>query len=93
MHKIDRFREEILEVDLKIIELLAIRQQFVMKMLPEKERLGLNVEQPEIWEKHSQIRSDKALHTELSTDYVERLFEQIHDESKRVQRDLRKPKD
>lgn len=79
------WREKIDELDRQLVELLNQRSRYAMKIGELKRQAGLEVYQP-----HREAEVIKnaiaSNHGPLGNDAVQRLFERIIDESRRVER-------
>ena len=86
MSSIDEWRIKIDDVDRKLVSLLNMRAQFADEIGKIKEQLGLDAYSPE--REHEVVRNIlKSNHGPLSDAALQRLFERIIDESRRLERE------
>ena len=83
---LDKLRNEIDEVDRKIIELLNNRARHAMNLGKIKEELKLPIYMPE---REKEVLNNVQMHNSgpLSNDAIRRLYERIIDESRRMERE------
>ena len=83
---LEKLRNEIDEVDRKIIELLNNRARHAMNLGKIKEELKLPIYMPE---REKEVLNNVQMHNSgpLSNDAIRRLYERIIDESRRMERE------
>jgi chorismate mutase len=84
--EIEKLRDEIDEVDRKMVELLNNRMRCAINLGEIKRRLNLSVYMPE---REKEVISNVLIHNTgpLSNDAMRRLYERIIDESRHVERE------
>ncbi len=82
-------REQISEVDEKLIKLLASRNELITQIGEVKKGMDLPVDNPEIEKSNLALYTQKAEAVGLSADLIQNIFEEVFWDARRVQKELR----
>jgi chorismate mutase len=82
----DNYREEIKEIDKQILDLLAERAKFSVKVGQHKKENGLEFIQPEVEEKIFKMVSEIAKEKDLDSEAIKDLWRKIIDMSIEIQK-------
>lgn len=90
MSDIAKWRDKIDEIDLELVKLLNQRSKCAIEIGKVKEKLNIEIYDPE--REHQVIRNAQgATQGPLTKEALRRLFERIIDESRRAEREFRRP--
>lgn len=84
--ELELLRTKLHAIDEQLIVLLAERMTISKRIGQIKEGLGLEVEQKDFWNKRAIERRLLAKEYGLSLEFVDLIFDHIHEESKKVQK-------
>jgi len=79
------FRQNLDEIDLRIIELLAQRMDIAREIGAFKRKNNVSSFQPDRWDEVLRSRTQTAIDRNLSPDFIQQIYEYIHEESLRNQ--------
>ncbi len=82
---IDELRQQIDAIDKELIELLAKRKEVSKKIGEIKKELQIDVFDEKRWEDIVKKVQQKAEELHLDKDFVKKIFETIHEHSKKIQ--------
>jgi chorismate mutase len=83
---LELLRSKLHVIDEQLIVLLAERMTVSKRIGRIKEDIGLEIEQKDFWDKKSIERRKLAKDYGLSVQFIDAIFDQIHEESKKVQK-------
>lgn len=86
--EMDRHRTLISDLDFQLIELLSHRMKISEKIGTLKKDNNIAIFQPERWKIISEYAQQKADETGMSSEFIEKVFKAIHEESIEVQNSL-----
>ncbi len=86
--EMDRHRTLISDLDFQLIELLSHRMKISEKIGALKKANNIAIFQPERWKVISEYAQQKADETGMSSEFIEKVFKAIHEESIEVQNSL-----
>lgn len=86
--EMDRHRTLISDLDFQLIELLSHRMKISEKIGTLKKDNSIAIFQPERWKVISEYAQQKADETGMSSEFIEKVFKAIHEESIEVQNSL-----
>lgn len=86
--EMDRHRTLISDLDFQLIELLSHRMKISEKIGTLKKVNNIAIFQPERWKIISEYAQQKADETGMSSEFIEKVFKAIHEESIEVQNNL-----
>ena len=81
-------RKDIDEVDRLMLDLLSRRAKVVRMIGEEKLRSQIDVVDPERWNTHLSRLKEEGRRMDLDEDYVERIWDLIHKQSCKIQKDI-----
>jgi chorismate mutase len=87
-NQLDQIRDEIDETDKELLEVIARRFDLVKQVGNYKKDKNVAIFQLERWQKILAERPEWGKKLNLSPDFVKSLYQEIHDESIRIQTDI-----
>lgn len=88
MTRLEKYREQIDQIDKKLIDLLAKRFKYSLNIGRIKERQGISILQSSRWDEILSSRKEYAISAGLSQKFTEEFLNLIHRESIRIQDDI-----
>ncbi len=85
IHSLSDLRRQFDDVDKSILILLGIRSQLSKEIAKIKKKKNLNVVQLKVWEKQMKNRFKENKKLKQDPDFLNKLFNIIHEESIRIQ--------
>lgn len=85
IHSLSDLRRQFDDVDKSILILLGIRSQLSKEIAKIKKKKNLNVIQLKVWEKQMKNRFKENKKLKQDPDFLNKLFNIIHEESIRIQ--------
>jgi chorismate mutase len=79
---LELLRFELLSIDRAVIALLSERMHLSKKIGKCKKSLNLPIDQPDVWEEMSKHRFEFGKEQQLKTEFIDSVFEAIHNQSK-----------
>jgi len=85
-YSFEHIRHQFNELDKNLLVLLAARTQLSKKMAKLKKMHGVDVKQSLVWQNHMQNRYKENEELKIDKEYLNNIFELIHQESIRIQK-------
>ncbi len=93
MTELDKYRDQIDQIDKKLIDLLASRFEFSAHIGEIKEKKGIEVLQSNRWDSILSSRKEYAIKAGLSEAFTMEFLQLVHSESIRIQKGIAGGKD
>jgi chorismate mutase len=86
--QLEQLREKIDQIDQELVEILSMRKQLIEKIGEYKKENNVTVFQLERWNEIISSRTEWGNLKNLSSDFIQNIYREIHDESIRLQTEI-----